>query len=160
MIMTEFRPLRRIKQTASQEECIALLESAPRGVLAVHGENGYPYGLPVNYVFMDGRIYFHCAKEGHKVDALRADDRVSFTILSEPVKNEGEWWYCFTSVIVFGRVSEINDPEKADKVLRSLGSKYFPEGYDMETDIIRNGPHALILELTIDHVSGKHVREK
>lgn len=158
--MTEFRPLRRIKQTASQEECIALLESAPRGVLAVHGENGYPYGLPVNYVFMDGRIYFHCAKEGHKVDALRADDRVSFTILSEPVKNEGEWWYCFTSVIVFGRVSEINDPEKADKVLRSLGSKYFPEGYDMETDIIRNGPHALILELTIDHVSGKHVREK
>lgn len=158
--MTEFRPLRRIKQTASQEECIALLESAPRGVLAVHGENGYPYGLPVNYVFMDGRIYFHCAKEGHKVDALRADDRVSFTILSEPVKNEGEWWYCFTSVIVFGRVSEINDPEKADKVLRALGTKYFPEGYDMETDIIRNGPHALILELTIDHVSGKHVREK
>ena len=158
--MTEFRPLRRIKQTASQEECIALLESAPRGVLAVHGENGYPYGLPVNYVFMDGRIYFHCAKEGHKVDALRADDRVSFTILSEPVKNEGEWWYCFTSVIVFGRICEVTDLDKADKVLRALGTKYFPEGYDMETDIIRNGPHALILELTIDHVSGKHVREK
>lgn len=158
--MTEFRPLRRIKQTASQEECIALLESAPRGVLAVHGENGYPYGLPVNYVYLDGRIYFHCAKEGHKLDAIRANDKVSFTILSEPVRNDGEWWYCFTSVIVFGRISEINEPEKADMVLRALGSKYFPEGYDMETDIIRNGPHALILELTIDHVSGKHVREK
>ena len=158
--MTEFRPLRRIKQTASQEECIALLESAPRGVLAVHGENGYPYGIPVNYVFLDGKVYFHCAKEGHKVDALRADDRVSFTILSEPVKNEGEWWYCFTSVIVFGRISEIAAPDKADRILRALGSKYFPEGYDMETDIIRNGPRALILELTIDHVSGKHVREK
>ena len=158
--MTEFRPLRRIKQTASQEECIALLESAPRGVLAVHGENGYPYGLPVNFVYLDGRIYFHCAKEGHKLDAIRANDKVSFTILSEPVRNDGEWWYCFTSVIVFGRISEINDPEKADKILRALGSKYFPEGYDMETDIIRNGPHALILELTIDHVSGKHVREK
>lgn len=158
--MTEFRPLRRIKQTASQEECIALLESAPRGVLAVHGENGYPYGLPVNYVYLDGRIYFHCAKEGHKLDAIRANDKVSFTILSEPVRNDGEWWYCFTSVIVFGRISEINEPEKADMVLRALGSKYFPEGYDMETDIVRNGPHALILELTIDHVSGKHVREK
>lgn len=158
--MTEFRPLRRIKQTASQEECIALLESAPRGVLAVHGENGYPYGLPVNFVYLDGRIYFHCAKEGHKLDAIRANDKVSFTILSEPVRNDGEWWYCFTSVIVFGRISEINDTEKADTVLRALGSKYFPEGYDMETDIIRNGPHALILELTIDHVSGKHVREK
>ena len=158
--MTEFRPLRRIKQTASQEECIALLESAPRGVLAVHGENGYPYGIPVNYVFLDGKVYFHCAKEGHKVDALRADDRVSFTILSEPVKNEGEWWYCFTSVIVFGRISEIAAPDKADRILRALGSKYFPEGYEMETDIIRNGPRALILELTIDHVSGKHVREK
>ena len=158
--MTEFRPLRRIKQTASQEECIALLESAPRGVLAVHGENGYPYGLPVNYVYLDGRIYFHCAKEGHKLDAIRANDKVSFTILSEPVRNDGEWWYCFTSVIVFGRISDINEPEKADMVLRALGSKYFPEGYDMETDIVRNGPHALILELTIDHVSGKHVREK
>ena len=158
--MTEFRPLRRIKQTASQEECIALLESAPRGVLAVHGENGYPYGLPVNFVYLDGRIYFHCAKEGHKLDAIRANDKVSFTILSEPVRNDGEWWYCFTSVIVFGRISDINEPEKADMVLRALGSKYFPEGYDMETDIVRNGPHALILELTIDHVSGKHVREK
>lgn len=158
--MTEFRPLRRIKQTASQEECIALLESAPRGVLAVHGENGYPYGLPVNFVYLDGRIYFHCAKEGHKLDAIRANDKVSFTILSEPVRNDGEWWYCFTSVIVFGRISEIKDPEKADTALRALGSKYFPEGYDMETDITRNGPHALILELTIDHVSGKHVREK
>lgn len=158
--MTEFRPLRRIRQTASQEECIALLESAPRGVLAVHGENGYPYGIPVNYVFLDGKVYFHCAKEGHKVDALRANDRVSFTILSEPVKNEGEWWYCFTSVIVFGRISEIAAPDKADRILRALGSKYFPEGYDMETDISRNGPHAMILELTIDHVSGKHVREK
>ena len=143
MIMAEFRPLRRIKQAATPEECIAVLQSAPRGILTVHGENGYPYGIPMNFVFLDGKIYFHCAKEGHKIDAVRADDKVSFTVLSEPVKNDGEWWYCFTSVIVF-----------------ALGAKYFPEGYDIENDILRNGPRASILELSFDHVSGKHVREK
>lgn len=160
MIMAEFRPLRRIKQAATPEECIAVLQSAPRGILAVHGENGYPYGIPMNFVFLDGKIYFHCAKEGHKIDAVRADDKVSFTVLSEPVKNDGEWWYCFTSVIVFGRIREVTDPEQIGASLRALGAKYFPEGYDIENDILRNGPRASILEFSFDHVSGKHVREK
>ena len=72
----EFRQMRRFKQAASQEECEAVLAAAPRGVLAVHGENGYPYGLPINYVYAGGKIYFHCAKAGHKLDAVRANDKV------------------------------------------------------------------------------------
>ena len=158
--MNEFRPLRRFKQAASEEECLAILQSAPRGILSVMGDNGYPYGLPINFVFLDGKIFFHCAREGHKLDAVRAHDKVCFTVLSEPVKNEGEWWYCICSVIMFGHIREISDPAKADSILRALGNKYFPEGYDIETDIQRNGPRALILELTIDHIGGKHVREK
>ena len=58
----EFRELRRFKQAATPQECEAVLSSARRGILAVHGENGYPYGLPVNYLYLDGKIYFHCAK--------------------------------------------------------------------------------------------------
>ena len=156
----EFRQLRRFKQAASQEECEAVLAAAPRGVLAVHGENGYPYGLPINYVYAGGKIYFHCAKAGHKLDAIRANDKVCFTVLSEPVKNPGEWWYCFTSVISFGRISEVTDAKDAERLLRLLGAKYFPEGYDLEGDIVKNAPNALVLELSIDHLSGKHVREK
>ena len=158
--MNDFRPLRRFKQAASEEECLSLLRSAPRGILSVIGENGYPYGLPINFIYQDGKVYFHCAKEGHKLDAIRARDKVCFTILSEPVRNEGEWWYCISSVIVFGRIGEVTDRSKAEAILRSLAAKYFPAGYDIETDIQRNGPRALILELTVDHVSGKHVREK
>ena len=158
--MTDFRPLRRFRQAASQEECVALLQSAPRGILSVTGENGYPYGLPINFVFHEGKLYFHCAREGHKLDAIRADDKVCFTVLSEPVRNEGEWWYCICSVIVFGRIREITEPAKAKAMLRLLAAKYFPEGYDVETDMRRNGPQALVLELTVDHISGKHVREK
>ena len=156
----EFRQLRRFKQAASQEECEAVLAAAPRGVLAVHGENGYPYGLPINYVYAGGKIYFHCAKAGHKLDAVRANDKVCFTVLSEPVKNPGEWWYCFTSVICFGRICEVSDEVRHDALLRKLGLKYFPEGYDMEDDMRRNAPRAVVLEFRIEHMTGKRVKEK
>lgn len=156
----EFRELRRFKQATTPQECEAVLSSARRGILAVHGENGYPYGLPVNYLYLDGKIYFHCAKEGHKLDAVRADDKVCFTVLSEPVKNPGEWWNCFTSVICFGRISEVTDEQEKDRLLRQIGAKYFPEGYNLEKDMAKNAPNALIMVITIDHMSGKHVREK
>jgi hypothetical protein len=156
----EFRQLRRFKQAATPQECESFLSSAQRGILAVHGENGYPYGLPVNYLYSDGKIYFHCAKTGHKLDAVMANEKVCFTVLSEPLRNPGEWWNCFTSVICFGRISEVTGEEDKDRLLRLLGTKYFPEGYDLETDMARNARNAVVLEITIDHITGKHVREK
>lgn len=156
----EFRQLRRFKQAASQQECEAVLASAWRGVLSVHGENGYPYGVPVNFLYSDGKIYFHCAKAGHKLDAVRANDKVCFTVLSEPARNPGEWWNCFTSVICFGRIAEVTDNQAADRILRLIGAKFFPEGYDLEKDMANNAPNALVMEITIDHMSGKNVREK
>ena len=159
--MTEsFRPMRRFKQAASEQECTELLQSAQRGILSVLGDGGYPYGVPLNFLYEDGKIYFHCAMEGHKLDAVRSCDKASFCVLSEAHKNPGEWWNCFTSVICFGRVREISDPDEHERLLRALGKKYFPEGYDIDTDMVRNAPRALVLELTIEHMSGKHVREK
>ena len=155
-----FRDLRRFKQAASQEECEALLSIAPRGVLSVHGENGYPYGIPVNFLYEAGRIFFHCACEGHKMDAVLADEKVCFTVVSEPVKNPGEWWNCFTSIVCFGRAKVVRDAGERDRILRLLGAKYFPEGYDLDADMIKNGPRAAVIEITLDHVCGKHVREK
>ena len=156
----DFRPLRRFKQAATPQECEALLSSAQRGFLAVHGENGYPYTLPVNYLYLDGKIYFHCAKAGHKLDAIRSNDKVCFTVLSEPLKNPGEWWNCFTSVICFGRISEVSEEKEKNRLLRLIGAKFFPEGYDIEGDMAKNAGNALILGITIDHMSGKHVRKK
>lgn len=152
--------MRRFKQEVPAEDCLAVLESAWRGVLSVHGENGYPYGVPMNYFLSDGKVYFHCAVEGHKLDAIRANDKVCFTVLSEPEKNPGEWWNCFTSVICFGRITEVKDDERKNALLRALGAKFFPAGYDIEADMVKNASRALILEFTIDHMSGKRVREK
>ncbi len=155
-----FRPMRRFKQAASELDCQSLLQSAPRGILSVLGDGGYPYGVPLNFVYENGKVYFHCAPEGHKLDALRRCDKASFCVLSEPVKREGEWWNTFLSVICFGRVQEVTDPAEHDRLLRALAKKYFPEGYDTEADMRKNAHRAVILELTIEHLSGKNVREK
>ena len=76
------------------------------------------------------------------------------------MKNPGEWWNCLTSVICFGHISEVTTEQEKDRFLRLIGAKYFPEGYDLEEDMAKNARNALILEITIDHMSGKHVREK
>ena len=65
-----FRKMRRFKQQLSEEECLEILKTAKRGVLAVLGDEGYPYAVPLDFVYEDGKIYFHCAKEGHKLDAI------------------------------------------------------------------------------------------
>ena len=155
-----FRPMRRFKQALPEEECFRILKQAYRGFLSVNGDGGYPYTVPINFVFENGKLYFHCAKEGHKLDALRACDKACFTVLDEPEKEPGDWWYHVKSVICFGRVEIVaDDIERMDR-LRTLAGKYFPAGYDTEADILRNGPKAEILAFTIEHISGKAVREK
>lgn len=160
MTQESFRPMRRSRQALPEEECIRILESAYRGFLSVIGDGGYPYSVPINFVFEDGKLYFHCAKEGHKLDAVRACDKACFTVLDEPEKEPGDWWYHVKSVICFGRIRVVTDDIDRLSRLRSLARKYFPEGYDTEADILRNGPRAEILAFTIEHMSGKAVREK
>lgn len=157
---TTFRPMRRSKQALDIEETLRILEHAYRGVLSVIGDGGYPYSIPVNYVFEDGKLYFHSAREGHKIDAIRACDKACFMVLGEPEKESGDWWFHVKSVICFGRVRLLDvDADRIER-LRSIGRKYFPEGYDIESDITRNGPRAEVLEFSVEHMSGKAVREK
>ncbi len=153
-----FRSMRRIKQQTSTEECVELLKSAKRGVLAVLGDDDYPYTVPINFVYAEGHIYFHCAKSGHKLDAIRKHDKVSFCVLSEGVQEENDWWYHFVSVVVFGRISEVTDEKQHDEYLRLLGRKYFPTEAHLEKEM-RAAPQALVLDLRIEHMTGKRVRE-
>ena len=154
-----FREMRRFKQQTDHAECERILETAKRGVLSVNGDGGYPYGVPMNFVYADGRIYFHSAVCGHKLDAIRADDKVSFCVLSDGVKEPDDWWYHFTSVIVFGRLREVEDEGARIGAFRKLGLKYFPTAEMVESDIKKNAARALILELTIEYMTGKRVRE-
>lgn len=97
--------------------------------------------------------------EGHKLDAVRKHDKVSFCVLSDGVKEENDWWYHFTSVIAFGRVSEITDEGEKNNKLRLLGTKYFPDNEHLEKEMGSAG-RTVVLDLTIDHMTGKAVREK
>ena len=155
-----FRPMRRFKQQLPEEECVEILQKAYRGFLSVIGDGGYPYSVPINFLYKEGKLFFHCAVEGHKLDAIRADDKACFTVIDEPQKEPGDWWYHVRSVICFGRIHALEDEAEKDSRLRQLGAKYFPDGYDMEADMQRNAPRALILVFSIEHMSGKRVREK
>lgn len=152
--------MRRSKQALPEEECLRILACGYRGFLSVIGDGGYPYTVPINFVFEDGKLYFHCAKEGHKLDALRACDKACFTVIDDPVREPGDWWYHVNSVICFGHIRIIEDATEALVHLKTLGAKYFPEGYDIEGDLAKNGPRAVVLELSLEHVTGKKVREK
>ena len=110
-----FRPMRRFKQQISEAECIRILNEQPRGGLSLIGDDGYPYGIPLDHWYCeeDGKLYFHGAKEGHKIDAIASCDKVSYCVMDEGFRKEGEWALNINSVIVFGRISLVTDPEKA-----------------------------------------------
>lgn len=156
-----FRKMRRFKQQLTDEECIAILKSEMRGVLAVKGEDGYPYALPIDYYYDDenGKIYFHCAKEGHKIDALRADNRVSFCVYDKGFKKEGDWALNIKSVIIFGKINFAEDMDETIKRVRRLALKYYPTPEAVEEEIEKAGRRVQILELEIDHITGKLVNE-
>ena len=158
--MVKFRKMRRHKQELSKEECVDILTNEPRGVLALLGDYDYPYALPMSHVYVNGKIYFHGAMEGHKNDAVERCDRVSYCVMDEGVKNTDGWSYIFRSVIVFGKIRTLTDKsEKIDK-LTHLGDKFFPSHDDTVNEISRLLDRTEVFEITIEHMSGKTVQEK
>ncbi len=157
-----FRGMRRFKQAVSEEECKKVLTEAKRAAFSVIGDNGYPYSIPINFYYdeKDNRIYFHGAKEGHKVDAIRKCDKVCFTTWNTGYREEGHWEWNVTSVIIFGRAKMIEDRYiKMDK-LRRLALKYFPTPEEAEEDLVRGIDRAQLFAIDIEHMTGKLVKEK
>ncbi len=139
-----------------------MLKTAKRGVLSVIGDDGYPYGLPINHYYDEetGKLYFHSGKTGHKIDALRASDKASFCVMDEGERMEGEWWLTFRSVVVFGRVSFVEDYDEAIEISRRLSCRFTDDGAYIEREIVQSGPAVLVFSLTPEHMTGKRVREK
>ena len=157
-----FRPMRRFKQQLSEEECIRILKEEWRGVLAMHGENGYPYAIPVDHFYDEesGNIYFHGAGEGHKIDAITSDPKVCYTVHDKGFLKDGDWALNISSVVVFGRIHIVEDRDKVIRLVRKLGQKYYPSDAEVEEEIAKAGHRVCLLELTIDHMTGKLVNEK
>lgn len=155
-----FREMRRIKQQLSFNECIEILKNEPRGILSVLGDDDYPYGFPMNFVYDEGenKIYFHCAVEGHKIDAIKKHNKVSFCVHDKGAQKEGHWSLNIRSVIVFGKITIVEDRDKAYEKIKLLGKKYIPTFEELKSEM-KHAPKALCLELSIDHMTGKLVNE-
>ncbi len=158
----EFREIVRKKQTLGAGECIRILKEQKRGVLAVLGDGGYPYAMPMNHFYCeeDGHIYFHGGKSGHKIDALKACDKVSFCVYDEGFREEGEWHLNIRSVIVFGRMRAVTDNDKAMELCRQLSYKFTQDESYIENEVLHSGPGTLVLELIPEHMTGKLVHER
>ena len=153
-----FRKMRRINQQLSEAECIEILKSEPRGILSVLGDNDYPYGFPMNFIFEENKIYFHCAKEGHKIDSLIKHPKASFCVYDKGFHKDGHWSLNIRSVIVFGKIQIASDRQKAVLKMRKLAEKYYPDASLIENEMA-HADRAECLELTIEHMSGKLVNE-
>ena len=155
------REVARKKQALTREECIEILKNEPRGVLSVLGDDDYPYGMPIDHWYCeeDGKIYFHTGKKGHRTDALKKHDKVSYCVYDEGFRREGEWALNIKSVIVFGRIRFLEDHEKAIEITRKLSYKYTRDAEYIEEEIRKSGPNVLVLELTPEHMTGKIVNE-
>ena len=156
-----FPDMKRVKQKLSREECIEILRQEKRGVLSVLGEDDYPYGMPINhwYCEADGKLYFHGGMHGHKIDAMRRHDKVSFCVYDSGFRREGEWALNFRSVVVFGRVTFIEDPERVLEIARQICYKFTNDEKYIESEIRRAGFRTLCFALTPEHISGKRVNE-
>ena len=156
-----FRELVRKKQQISKEECIILLKEELRGVLSVQGDDGYPYGLPINHYYNedDGCLYFHSGMTGHKIDALRRDSKASFCVYDRGFRREGEWALNIKSVIVFGRIEIIEDKETIYDISRKLSHKFTQDDKYIEKEITHSGPRTLMFRLVPEHMTGKLVNE-
>ena len=154
-----FRPMRRSKQQLGEEETLEVLKNAKRGGLSVIGNDGWPYGIYLNPHYENGKIYFHGAKAGHKIDALRKDAKASFTAIDDGVKEEGGWAYTFRSVVVFGRVEFIDDQGKALEICRHLARRFNPSETDIEDEVRRAGQHVQVFALVPEHITGKRIHE-
>lgn len=155
-----FRKMRRIGQEIPKEECEEILTNEPRGVLALLGDDDYPYAIPMSHVYVDGKIYFHGAQEGHKNDAVKRHQKVSYCVMDKGVKAEDSWWYTFKSVIVFGRIKTLTDRDEKIEKLTHLGDKFFPTHEETVDEINRLLDRTEVFEITIEHMSGKIVKEK
>ena len=158
-----FRPMRRFKQQISEEECIRILQEEKRGILSMHGEDGYPYGIPMNHWYNpeNGKLYFHCAKTGHKLDAIRKNDKVSYCVYDQGFRKDGDWALNIHSVVVFCRARIVDDAEDdlRRRIAVGLCRKFTDDEAFLQKELVNAMPRAAFLELTPDHMTGKLVNE-
>lgn len=156
-----FREMRRKKQALSLEENIQVLKRGTSGVLAVSGDDDYPYAVPLSYVYHDNKIFFHGAKNGHKLDAISRNEKVSFCVIDKDQVVQDKYTSYFRSVIVFGKTRILEDDAEKRKAIEILTARYSPdqEKTHQLQAIEKEYSRVCMIELAIEHMSGKEAIE-
>lgn len=191
--MDKFRKMRRIRQELGKDACLEIINRATSGVLSVIGDEGYPYGVPLGYVFVPGdeqagepeadstagepddmpagepadvpaapaKFFFHCAKKGHKLDAIRACDKVCFTIIDRDDVVADEFTTYYRSVVCFGRAKILDTPEEIIPALKLLADRYSPDESEEKKncEISKQLPALVMIEFDVEHMTGKEAIE-
>ena len=174
-----FRKMRRFRQQLPETEAIEVLKNATSGTLALMGDDGYPYAVPMSHFYCDGKIYFHSAPDGHKIDAIRNCDKASFCVISRDEVVPEKFTTFYSSVIAFGRVRILQDVKEKVTVIRALSDKFVPNDIkgreqhifgSMAGDTVldpfdernfeamaanKSLSRLTLIELTIEHLTGK-----
>ena len=154
-----FPKMRRIRQQMTDQAAISVLENAKTGVLAVIGENGYPYPVPMNFAYLDGKIYLHSANTGHKIDAIRKNDKVSFLVIDKDDVIEDKLTTAYRSVVVFGRARLVSDDKEKLALIRRFALKYSKNMPAIQADIDENFSSLSLIEIIPEHITGKEGME-
>ena len=152
--------MRRKRQQLSEEESIEILRKATAGTLALLGDGGYPYAVPISYVFADGKLYFHSALSGHKIDAIRNCNKASFCVIDKDDVQPTKYTTFFRSVIAFGRIHIIEDEQEKLETARLLGDRYNPNQEEaLQKELEKGLSRMLMIRLDIEHLTGKQAIE-
>ncbi|MBO7497908.1 MAG: NimIJ family nitroimidazole resistance protein [Bacteroidaceae bacterium] len=158
--MSYFREMRRKRQQLSEAESIAILEKATSGILALLGDEGYPYAVPISFIYTDGKLYFHSALSGHKVDAIRQCDKASFCVIEQDDVQPEKYTTFYRSVIAFGRIHIIEEEQEKLETARLLGNRYNPNDEDRLRQELEKGlSRMLMIRFDIEHLTGKEAIE-
>ena len=158
--MSEFRDMRRKRQQLSDEESISILQKATSGTLALLGDNGYPYAVPISYVYADSKLYFHSALSGHKIDAIRNCDKASFCVIDQDEVHPEKYTTYFRSVIAFGRIHIIEDEQEKLETARLLGDRYNPNQEEaLQKELEKGQARMVMIRFDIEHLTGKEAIE-
>lgn len=157
-----FREIRRKAREMDLEATKALLKNERRAVLSVNGDDGYPYGVPINFVYCEeeGKVYFHSSRMGHKVDSIKRDDKVCLTVYGNVSIGDPEWAPYVQSAIAFGRCKLVEDQDKGIELVRKLAAKYYPNAQEIDMEVNKDGHAVQMIEMTIEHLSGKQIQER
>ena len=156
----EFRDMRRKRQQLSEAESISILEKSTAGTLALLGDGNYPYAVPISYVYKDGKLYFHSALTGHKVDAIRNCDKASFCVIEQDDVQPKKYTTFFRSVIAFGKIHIIEDESEKLDAARMLGNRYNPnDDESLRQEMEKGFSRMLMIRLDIEHLTGKEAIE-